>query len=390
MTRGMKISIAALLLLLTITIVRFATIDNRSRIVVADVSFIMGKFTVNEIIDAGFTPYPEDMTPIKGRLSGGRKEYALPIEKDGVRLLISVLLDDFGEFEDRVIREFAWSVNESSADFIKMGGFTVRRGMRESEIPILRFDTVNSRGTWYSVKNSPDGTIDTIYSRQRFAPFFTDGFLYIPLMIISILCLFHGLFMPRLSRPAAFFRNEIDNMIDRAGKPLKRFRIDRQLMKNMGKGKSIGTKERAIRTLMASIIEHMGLSQSSLELFIVHSSLDSFQSGFGCVGQYQHYTNKASEIELTLRTDYNAWNIAAILAHECAHHWIIVNNLHSCDAETLEYRTDIATIHTGFKKVIKKGYAEKTKTVFGMIQTYRIGYLSQADFEFVLSLLTRR
>ncbi|MCL2057725.1 MAG: hypothetical protein FWH01_01515, partial [Oscillospiraceae bacterium] len=131
-----------------------------------------------------------------------------------------------------------------------------------------------------------------------------------------------------------------------------------------------------------------------------HTPLDSVQSGFGRAGQYRQLTHDTGEIELLLRSDFDTWAVAAILVHECAHHWLVINALHAAatNAPEIECRTDIATVYTGFGRVMKKGYAEKTvraKTgVFsGILQnymwSYRIGYLNQTDFELV-SLLAGR
>jgi hypothetical protein len=225
-------------------------------------------------------------------------------------------------------------------------------------------------------------------SSHSFASLFIDEWYHTLSTTFKAFCIIGVLLWisePRLSMPRAFFKNEINYLHRCSGKTFKRFPVDRQLMKKISKSKDFSTKEQYIRSLMVSIMEQMELPQHSLELSIRRAKPDLYIDGPQNTGQYQHYANRASKIELELHGDFNAWNIAAILAHECAHHWIVINNLHNCDPTTLEYRTDITTIFTGFKRVMRIGYAEKERGAFGL-QVYRIGYLNQSDLDVVISL----
>jgi len=169
--------------------------------------------------------------------------------------------------------------------------------------------------------------------------------------------------------------NEIETILSRPGKP---FPINRNLMRNISRRIDA---EQNINILFHAIMAHMGLSKNSLELYIVHSQFDSFQAGGSRAGQYQKSYYGASEVELMLRKDYNSYTIAAILAHECAHHLLEQLQLVATSPEVLEIRTDIATVYTGFGKIIDKGYHGTYSKAKQM--RIRLGYLNKNEFAFV-------
>lgn len=383
----------AILLLIIMHVVRMGTYGWGSKITMADATFVMGKFTVHNLMSAGFAPVaPENIIQ-----EVNTKNYLnsfIILEKDGIVLKVmvhAVNADSLDKIQyNRVVRLY-WLMDESTADSIKIGGFTIHRGAKNADLQNIYSRISELRATYYRVVKSSDSEGSDLLIKQEYDPVYSGWYrdCSIVIWIFLIVSFFNALGKPILhqmhkqgvSKPRKFLKEELKNMRRSAGPPLAPFRLEQSLMKSINKHENLETN---IRTLMFSIMRQMGIPGNSLELFIVYSPFDSF-AGFMHSGRYQYYPDKKSEIELFLKTDYNAWNIAAILAHECAHHWIMLNNLYISDSRILEYRTDIATIYTGFGKIIRKGYAEKTKALFGLVMRVRFGYLTKADFNWVAS-----
>ena len=386
MPRTAKRLLAVLILMCILAVARYVSLAGQSWVVMAGQSFGMWEFTAGEMIAAGFTPYPDQMIALESQSQSAEPTYALPMEKDGIRLSVYVNLDPSGAVRESRIREFVWFIKESPSTAIRIGAYTLHSGMKagEAELPI----------NWRVLESAADGTIEQILCRVNLPPPFVSGWYanaIFPLGLLAFFLALDFLGMKKLSNAKQFFKDEMETLYRRLGKPWPSFRPDRQVMKTIKESKGVSASELSIRLIFDPIVAHFRLDPGSLTLFFLHSSLDSVEAGFGRAGQYQQTSVGAGEIELTVRRDFNPWNIAAILAHECAHHWLVVNGLSNCSPTDLEYRTDIATLYAGFGKVMRKGYAEKEKSLglfSGLVVRFRIGYLNQRDFDYVLSLIS--
>ena len=206
--------------------------------------------------------------------------------------------------------------------------------------------------------------------------------IYAVFAILAIISLWFQVVIIAFSKRGKLIKQQVDKIETIVSRPGRPFRAEHNLMRNINNRTDT---ERSINTLFHSIMAHMGLSKNSLELYIVHSQFDSFEAGNSRAGHYQQSYYGASEVELMLRKDYNAYNIAAILVHECAHHLLVALQLEAASSETLEIRTDIAAMYTGFSKIIYKGYRgtySKTKQM-----NIRLGYLNESELGFVKFLM---
>jgi hypothetical protein len=174
---------------------------------------------------------------------------------------------------------------------------------------------------------------------------------------------------------------EIEARMSRPGNPFSsaiklRWRINKRI-----------DAEGNINKLFQDIMNHMGLSHILLQLHIFHSRLNSYEAIYSYAGQYQPIQHGASKVELMLRADYRFYHIAAILAHECAHHLLFQLQIANGSAVEYELRTDIAAIYAGFGRIMEKGYAGTSDIGFakanrGLIRTLRLGYINEDEIRF--------
>lgn len=207
--------------------------------------------------------------------------------------------------------------------------------------------------------------------------FFFANIIYAAFAILAMISIWVSIIIVALSARDKLIKQQVEKIATIISYPGKPFLRDRNLMRNINRRISA---EYNINILFQSIVKHMGLSENSLELYIVHSQFDSFEARSSRAGQYQKSYYGVSEVELMLRRDYNFYHIAAILAHECAHHLLAQLQLEVVSPEILEMRTDITAIYTGFGEIIDKGY-RGTRSTAKQLEV-RLGYLKANEIGF--------
>jgi len=180
------------------------------------------------------------------------------------------------------------------------------------------------------------------------------------------------LFFPKKRK--AVLASELKRLLKVIGSPGNRFRVSRNLKRNIRKRQDV---EKNLKLLTESILVHMLLPPNSVTLYVVHSEFDSFSSA-GVVGRY--YSGER-EIELMLRKDQKFWNIAAILTHECSHHFLDSKGVVAKPCLNAEELTDMTAIALGFGGCLDKGFhMMDTKNPYSStVRTAKLGYLKYSD-----------
>lgn len=144
--------------------------------------------------------------------------------------------------------------------------------------------------------------------------------------------------------------------------------------------------EKYLRTLMKKILEHMQIPINSLTF---RKEYASKRKGLPFVGLYD---DKKKEISLYLNCNLSFETVISILAHECTHYFLSLNNLKLKSRIQNEILTDFTTVYLGFGNYLKKGYKEIRYVIYEnefqrLVDSEKVGYVGFKDIEFFIKLL---
>ena len=190
------------------------------------------------------------------------------------------------------------------------------------------------------------------------------------------------------SKKKAGYNKDIDVLQMSVGCPGKQFVVDKKLRTNIENRSNI---EADLQELMCQFLEHMQINGENVQLFIVHSQF-SRATGAGRGGAYYKSYNETNQIEIIIKKEYEFYDIAAILAHECSHYFLDYYKVNDAINGDSELFTDITAIFLGFGHILQKGYAPKAGRT-GILQQaeyFSLGYLDYLEVETVRRLCKGR
>lgn len=138
------------------------------------------------------------------------------------------------------------------------------------------------------------------------------------------------------------------------------------------------TDEDALKRLLCSICEHMGIHGDFIKLVIWNTPTGD-RAG-------QISTDLAfTTISLEMQPYYTLDSIIAVLAHEAIHLHLYYKGIKMKDNWENEVLTDTAAVYCGFGEYMYRGYAV---TQGEMMLSYRkVGYIKQEDVKYIMKAL---
>ena len=135
--------------------------------------------------------------------------------------------------------------------------------------------------------------------------------------------------------------------------------------------------EKSIRRIVKAILGYLGISSAPLEVVVQADRNTSRFSVGGTAGKYVRNGWMNKSVHIALKPSYSLYEVVAILAHECMHHFLWLNGLEHPVEEKNELLVDVAVIYFGFGHYISKGYESISKVKGGTIHTAKLGYISE-------------
>ena len=136
----------------------------------------------------------------------------------------------------------------------------------------------------------------------------------------------------------------------------------------------------SILMLVASIMKHMGLPNTIPGINVYNVS----NCGDVEPGRCYMYGDGQSTITINLLPEYDVNTVAAIVIHECMHHYLNVRRMKFKDKLENEILTDTCAIYSGFGEIIYEGY--KTRAIYykGENKLRSMGYLTQSEIRYIM------
>ena len=137
--------------------------------------------------------------------------------------------------------------------------------------------------------------------------------------------------------------------------------------------------EESIRRIVKAILGYLGISSAFLKIVVQSDRNVSRFSVGDPAGKYvsRGWLNKS--VHIALKPSYSLYEVVAILAHECMHHFLWLNGLEHHEEEKNELLVDVAVLYFGFGHYISKGYEPISKVKGDTIHTAKLGYISECQ-----------
>ena len=101
-------------------------------------------------------------------------------------------------------------------------------------------------------------------------------------------------------------------------------------------------------------------------------------------GRCYMYGDGQSTITINLIPEYDLDTVAAIVIHECMHHYLNVRKMRFKDQFENEILTDTCAIYCGFGEIMYKGYGPRSIYYKGQRKLQKHGYLSQNEIKYIM------
>lgn len=136
----------------------------------------------------------------------------------------------------------------------------------------------------------------------------------------------------------------------------------------------------SILMLVASIMKHLGYPNTIPGLTINKVSNDEdVKPGF-C----NTYPGGQSNITINILPEYDLEVIAAIIIHECMHHYLNIKRIKFEDRIENEILTDTCAIYCGFGKYMYEGYKTRARQYKFENKLHKVGYLTQNEIRYIM------
>lgn len=135
--------------------------------------------------------------------------------------------------------------------------------------------------------------------------------------------------------------------------------------------------------LVGSIMKHLGLPNSMPGIRINHVEKGENVKPGTC----NLYPDGYSNITINIQSDYDLEVIAAIIIHECMHHYLNIKRIKFEDRIENEILTDTCAIYCGFGKIMYEGYRTRAKQYKYENELHKIGYLTQNEIKYIMKKL---
>ena len=101
-------------------------------------------------------------------------------------------------------------------------------------------------------------------------------------------------------------------------------------------------------------------------------------------GRCYMFGDGQSTITINLIPEYDLDTVAAIVIHECMHHYLNVRKMRFKDQFENEILTDTCAIYCGFGEIMYKGYGPRSIYYKGQRKLQKHGYLSQNEIKYIM------
>ena len=139
----------------------------------------------------------------------------------------------------------------------------------------------------------------------------------------------------------------------------------------------------SILMLVANIMKHLGYPNAMPGIRINHISNDKDLKPGYC----ETYPGGQANITINILQDYDINIIAAIIMHECMHHYLNIKKIKFEDRIENEILTDTTAIYCGFGEYMYRGYKTRAKKYKYENKLQKVGYLTQKEIRYILNQL---
>lgn len=139
----------------------------------------------------------------------------------------------------------------------------------------------------------------------------------------------------------------------------------------------------SILILIANIMKHLGHPNAIPGIRINHISNDKDLKPGYC----ETYPGGQANITINILQEYDLNIIAAIVMHECMHHYLNIKRIKFEDRIENEILTDTTAVYCGFGEYMYKGYKTRAKTYKYENKLQKVGYLTQKEIRYIIKRL---
>lgn len=191
------------------------------------------------------------------------------------------------------------------------------------------------------------------------------------------------LFLIRRSRGAGAFRirkKEIDQALNTLSKKIKykgEYHIPKEIENKLYQN---NFDKSSIIILVANIMKHLG-KPNSMPGIILHNTAGNREEKPGyCTSYPDGYSN----ITINILPEYDLNVIAAIIIHECMHHYLNIKRIKFTDRIENEILTDTCAVYCGFGEYMYHGYKTRAKQYKNEYKLQKVGYLTQNEIRYAM------
>ena len=139
----------------------------------------------------------------------------------------------------------------------------------------------------------------------------------------------------------------------------------------------------SIIMLVGNIMKHLGLPNAMPGITVNKvSNSEDVKPGF-C----NTYPGGQSNITINILSEYDLEVIAAIIIHECMHHYLNIKKIKFEDRIENEILTDTCAVYCGFGKYMYEGYKTRAKQYKFENKLQKVGYLTLGEIKYIMKKL---
>ena len=96
------------------------------------------------------------------------------------------------------------------------------------------------------------------------------------------------------------------------------------------------------------------------------------------------YPGGQSNITINILPEYDLEVIAAIIMHECMHHYLNIKRIRFEDRIENEILTDTCAVYCGFGRYMYRGYRTRARQYRHENKLHKVGYLTQNEIKYIM------
>lgn len=136
----------------------------------------------------------------------------------------------------------------------------------------------------------------------------------------------------------------------------------------------------SIIMLVGNIMKHLGLP-NAMPGIAVYDASDNRDAK---PGHCNTYPDGQSNITINLLPEYDLDVVAAIVIHECMHHYLNIRRIRFTDRIENEILTDTCAVYCGFGRYMYRGYRTRARQYKHENKLHKVGYLTQNEIKYIM------